>query len=905
MTKTKLLISGWLIFCLAEIGALWSVGWADEVKTLTAYRTEKPPRIDGRLTEPEWSKAEKTIGFSNLSQPLVMAKDQTIGRVMFDDQNLYIGVECLESRMDLLKKALATMGKGFDYGTGEVIEIFLDPACSQREYAQIMVGVNGAVFFNSNDSLQVGQPPVKAGVSLGADRFFVEVAIPLSILHLNPNTKTLWGFNLNRARPIEKDTAKGPNDNFYSSWQNTGGAFNRPQRFGQLKISLDSSAYWYQVKILSAPPDTLEKAEFEITNDTGRNSKLKAVLNFTSVSGSKKAAYRNNLLVNHGEKGRLSFPGLFPEWTKDARLTLVITDAKSNQTVYYSITRSVDVTPKDTKSPPAYASKDIKKGYLLFSKDYNNITLRTYKPTLPEVNHPLEIYASPGEYEPCLLGVRTWKKLKGVSLRVTDDLTAPSGNRISRDNLDLSIITETKFWYTLPYKGRGEEFRWQPMLAEKKLPEELSANRTYSYWLTLKVPEDALPGTYRTEVEFGASGVPSMRIPLEVTVWPIKLTQPDDMCWGYYYDVPRLPPYARTLEYQKKLFQNLHAYGMNNTTIYGGVSVDGKIDQCPDPYLPLYQTMQDGLETGAITRNIPVMTLGTPILSKTVEEARTKNNWPLLLYYAYDEPGDEERIAVAKKGLTELKKNHPGVLTVTAISENGLKALGDLYDVWVVGAGDMGSPVIEEGKKKGKLIWMYDCGNHVCNPVQNRYFNGLYSWKTGTKGTWQWALVDRQFTHRTSRPFAEVFAKAPDELWSFYFDHTDDFNYTFNYVFPAVDGPIPSLGHIGRREGVDDYRYIYTLKRLIEKSTDNSNPAVRKASEDATDFLKSVSEKISLNPWREEVYPYQELIKQNLVIELGDWLPDNQIKPEDYNKIRREIARQIIKLQVLLEKGKR
>ena len=118
-------------------------------------------------------------------------------------------------------------------------------------------------------------------------------------------------------------------------------------------------------------------------------------------------------------------------------------------------------------------------------------------------------------------------------------------------------------------------------------------------------------------------------------------------------------------------------------------------------------------------------------------------------------------------------------------------------------------------------------------------------------------------------------------------------------MFPAPDGPVPSLGHVGRREGIDDYRYLYTLKQLIEKSTDSSNPSVRNASQAAAGFLKSISERISMNPWREEVYPYKELQKQNLVMELGDWLPDKQIKPEDYNNIRREIVQWIIKLQIL------
>jgi len=888
----------WLMSAVTLAAAAGSAYPAEKPKILRAHRTKTAPKIDGMLSEPAWDEAEKAVDFSNYNQPKVMAKDQTIGRVLFDDENLYVGIECLESRMDLLRKDLEAMGEEFDYRMGEVVEVFLDAeALARPDYSQFMIGANGALMGSFYDAMQIGPMPYRGAVSLARDRFFVEVVIPLSMLHLGPQTKTTWGFNLNRARSVERETSQGPNDNRFSSWNNTGGAFNRPHMFGRLKIDLDTSRYWYDVRLLEAPPDTLDRTDVKITNRTGRPGRVKMTLGFDAGPG-KRTTYEKFVSLDNGEAKVVSFAGPFPGWTAGAVLSVTLTDAATKKTVYYGATRSADVTPRHKGPLPEYSGKDVDNGYVLFTKDYNSIILRTYMPSLDEVNRPLEIGASPGEYEPCVLGVRTFKKLTGVKVDIPGDLASAGGKTISAHDVDLRIITETKYWTD---KGNGQEFRWQPMLAESKLPTELAAGRTYTYWITVKVPPGAAAGKYTALLRFRAAGVRPKNVPLHVTVWPIKLLNPPEMCWGYYYDVARLPDDCRTLKYQRKIFKNLAEYGINNTTIYGGIGPGGRLDKCGPRHLPFAQTMNDALAAGAITRGIPVMTLGTPIATKAVAEARAKNNWPELLMYAYDEPDDEERIAAARKGLTELKRAHPETKTVTAISEKGLKALGDLYDVWVVGAASVGSSVVDEGRTKGKLIWMYDCGNRVCDLPFNRYFAGIFSWKTRVKGNWLWGLVDVQFEHRMKRPMVEVLKSDYQAAWRLYHENPDNFNYTFNYLWPAPEEPVPSVGHIGRREGIDDYKYVYTLQRLIDRAGASDNLKARSVAWDSKKLLESFFTKVSINPFDNDTYR-RELRRLGGDVMLGDWRPDSHIALEDYNRFRKRIVERIIILQEVLTK---
>ncbi|MDP7162243.1 MAG: sugar-binding protein, partial [Phycisphaerae bacterium] len=481
----------WLVSAVILAAAACSVHAAEELKVLRAQRTKTPPTIDGRLNEPAWAQAEKAVGFSNYNQPKSTTADQTIGRVLFDDENLYVGIECLESRMDLLKKDLAAMGKEFDYRMGEVVEVFVDPdALSKPDYSQFLIGANGATMGSFYDAMQIAPMPYRIAISLGQDRFFAEFAIPLSMLHLGPKTGTTWGFDLNRARIVERETSRGPNDNRFSSWSNTRGAFNNPHMFGRLKIDLDTSSYWYDVRLLEGPPDNLHKAGVKITNQTGRTVRLKVILGFNSEPDKTKT-YEKVLSLGKGAAKVVTFAGPFPPWAVDAAVSVTLTAPDTGKTVYYGATRSVDVTPPHRGPVPQYPQSDVAAGYVLFAKDYNSIILRTYMPSLDEIDKPPKIWASPGEYEPCVLGVRTFRKLTGVKIDLAGDLVSSGDRTISRDNLDLRIITETKYWTD---KGDGQEYRWQPMLAESKLPAELAAGRTYTYWVTVKVPSDAAAG---------------------------------------------------------------------------------------------------------------------------------------------------------------------------------------------------------------------------------------------------------------------------------------------------------------------------------------------------------------------------------------------------------------------------
>src|SRR5215467_2047695 len=77
------------------VAALSAVTPAAAQRRLLATRTQAPPTIDGVLDEAAWSTAPAGEGFTQKvphdGQP---PTDPTVVRVLYDDDAIYIGVEC-------------------------------------------------------------------------------------------------------------------------------------------------------------------------------------------------------------------------------------------------------------------------------------------------------------------------------------------------------------------------------------------------------------------------------------------------------------------------------------------------------------------------------------------------------------------------------------------------------------------------------------------------------------------------------------------------------------------------------------------------------------------------------------------------------------------------------------------
>ncbi len=195
-----------------------------EFKAYQALKVSKPPKIDGVLNDECWQKAEKVTGFVQMNALLGLAAEQTVFSIVYDEKNLYLGIECRESNM----KEIAAKCREHDSCIWEddCIEIFIDPGHTHKDYFHFISNSVGAQYEGKGEDINWnGLWEVKT--STGEKGWFLEIAIPFSSLNVKLDEGNLWGLNVNR-----EHYAGGKIE--YSGWSSTSGGFHVPERFGHV-----------------------------------------------------------------------------------------------------------------------------------------------------------------------------------------------------------------------------------------------------------------------------------------------------------------------------------------------------------------------------------------------------------------------------------------------------------------------------------------------------------------------------------------------------------------------------------------------------------------------------------------------------------------------------------------------
>jgi len=208
-------------------------GVRNGVKSVAAARADAPIIIDGVLDEPGWAEAQIATDFINYrtERPAI---EQTLVRILYDDENVYIGFECLEPepekivafgrkydqkldgedrvevRLDTFHDlrsayifAVNTLGTRYDARMG----IFRSPGGGRREYDDSW-GCDWTV-----------------ACTVAQDRWFAEIAIPIANLLFPQKDNVAWGCNFRRVE-------HGRQESSYWCYRNSQARY--PREFGVL-----------------------------------------------------------------------------------------------------------------------------------------------------------------------------------------------------------------------------------------------------------------------------------------------------------------------------------------------------------------------------------------------------------------------------------------------------------------------------------------------------------------------------------------------------------------------------------------------------------------------------------------------------------------------------------------------
>ena len=158
-----------------------------------------------------------------------------------------------------------------------------------------------------------------------------------------------------------------------------------------------------------------------------------------------------------------------------------------------------------------------------------------YSPTYPQPGEELtslEFDMGKGERNWKYFFLTTSTALSTLEVRPTD-LNGPGGSVIPIS--DISISIQEKPWpeYTKASYCLVDPCHVEPLYSPDV---SLEANRTYTYWLKVRCPEDIPAGTYQGDLEFINGGSVQETLPVIVEVWPLYQPGPDVLHYELEHD---------------------------------------------------------------------------------------------------------------------------------------------------------------------------------------------------------------------------------------------------------------------------------------------------------------------------------------------------------------------------------
>ncbi|OPX32269.1 MAG: hypothetical protein B1H40_02815 [Candidatus Latescibacteria bacterium 4484_181] len=251
-------------------------------RQVTAVRVQQPPKIDGRLDDPCWKLARPASGFIQMDpdegKP---ATEQTSFRVVYDQENLYIGIECLDSRPDKIVARLVPRDSNF--WPGDVVGVVLDTFGDQQNCYGFAVNPKGVQRdYRSAEDGSRGW----GGIDLAWDGLWysaaqitdegwtAELAIPFKTVRFSRKRSQLWGINLHRYQSSKRE------DSHWSFISRDDGSMLKVSKAGTL-IGLEDITPGLHIKLLPYGTTKYERKTDNWKADTGLNLKYGITSDFT------------------------------------------------------------------------------------------------------------------------------------------------------------------------------------------------------------------------------------------------------------------------------------------------------------------------------------------------------------------------------------------------------------------------------------------------------------------------------------------------------------------------------------------------------------------------------------------------------------------------------------------------
>jgi len=479
-----------------------------------------------------------------------------------------------------------------------------------------------------------------------------------------------------------------------------------------------------------------------------------------------------------------------------------------------------DVTPVVNElADPTQVERE--RGFMVFGRKANDFVPARYAPTRWDCHTPIRGACPPGEFETIVVGIHALRDLEGVHAEVGDFW--PDRWRATQPPIEAELLQVGYGKQAL----NSQAYVRHPLLLLPPHPIDVPAGDTLQYAVRVRVPEDYPRKTRALRVDVRVGDSQRTTIQAIVDVPRVRL-DPAQATFFMYYSDSYLPVEMAAGPMQAAYYRDMAEHGMNSVSLYvvperetgDGYEIDLHHDRRYPPddarfSLGMAERIAQMRAAGLASRDRPLVLISgggglydwgafrDPESVRMLMRVGGELGWPPLLFYVHDEPNEEGRIGAVRRTFERVYADIPEARTVTAIGEYGIEQVGELYDVWIASLSAIDDGLIERARREGKRLWAYDCRHRGQRPEFDRFVCGLWAWRTGIGGLGQWAY----YSERTPAPDADGRRQAPDD-WREW------------YMIASEAGPIGTVGWEARREGIEDYRALKTLERLVADRED-------------------------------------------------------------------------------------
>ncbi|MGA2066337.1 MAG: glycoside hydrolase domain-containing protein [Thermoguttaceae bacterium] len=484
--------------------------------------------------------------------------------------------------------------------------------------------------------------------------------------------------------------------------------------------------------------------------------------------------------------------------------------------------------PKAAGAPPVAGEEDRARGFIPFvAHTEDDVAVNARVPQDIGLG-PLAVAAARGERQAAQVGLYPLARLDGVKVTV-DDLVCTGAGTGQPPRIPAAAVEVRKVRNFLKGEGHGRLGHLLPYIVQEFRTLDLQPGVTRALWLTITVPPAAVPGIYTGAVRIVAGGKSAV-IPIKLRVYPFALDKVADLTISvtgstagtFTLAYPELQD--RWWQIAEQVMKDQAEHGMNAVSGGPGAVLRGvaggkaDIDYTQiDRWMALavkyglampgdsYQGLDvSGLPTDhsrdcvarceAAARakfGVSYAELLRIVYGDLAEHARQKG-WPTRVYYFLDEPRPEYGNVQSCAEMIKIRTRAcPGMLF------SGYYSTGDGRDVYFetmpVSIAHVDELSLRLVAKGGRQLWDYS-GTRVRHDIGRWAFVAA---KAGMKG-----FLRNGYMYVCSQP---------------YFDFSDDES-SWSVVYPSARGLSDTVGWERTAQGVNDYRYLLTCSRLIQKA---------------------------------------------------------------------------------------